>query len=79
MSVNLFAVPSPADDVLALGHLRHAHLVDRLDQGELSRCLEGLCEVTDERLLLGVRWRWSRELHGEIEICAPRYMLDYCL
>ena len=55
---------------------RHARLVDRLDQGELSRRLEGLCEVTDERLLLGVRWRWSRELHGEIEICAPRYMLD---
>ena len=38
---------------------RHARAVDRLDQRELARRLEpleGLREVTDERLLLGVRW-----------------------
>ena len=53
---------------------RHARLVDRLDQGELSRRMEDLREVTDERLLLRVRWRRARELHCEIEICAPRYI-----
>jgi hypothetical protein len=52
---------------------RHARTVDRLDVRELARRLErleGLREVTDERLLLGVRWRWARRQQREVEICA---------
>ena len=52
---------------------RHARLQDRLDQRELTRRLErleGLREVTDERLLLSVPWRWARGQQREVEICA---------
>ena len=65
---------------------RHARAVDRFDQRELARRLErleGLREVADKRLLLGVRWRalvrssWATPTveQREIEICAVRMQL----
>ena len=65
---------------------RHARAVDRLDQRELARRLErleGLREVTDKRLLLGMRWRalvrsrWATPAveQREVEVCAVRVQL----
>eukprot|EP00964_Phaeocystis_antarctica_P036086 scaffold20629_cov67-Phaeocystis_antarctica.AAC.4 len=59
------------------GHV-HARAFDGLDQRELARHLqrlEGLREVADERLLLGVRWWWALCLQREVEVRAVRVQL----
>ena len=58
---------------------RHARAVDRLDQRELARRLErleGLREVTDDLLLLGVRWHCAQgQQQRQVEVRAVRVQL----